>query len=112
MSIVPTPLNLLEDDVFRNGLEVVCPPHPGKKVNEGCGEVVPVRANLCGFIVPGEAVVVVVPPFSRRDDGDELVFGRVYPLVIGPEAPEMSRTVDEPRGVKGEDIPGERNVPS
>src|SRR5947209_2630561 len=63
------------------------------------------------YLVPSEAVarrarvrvVVVVPPFAERHQGDEQVIGRVVGGLEPPRPPHVRRRVDEPRRVQPND---------
>lgn len=71
----------------------------GHGIDEGSGDVEP-PAKLTGGIVLWECVVVVVEAFTHCPEGDYHVLCRVDTLVIGPHAPHVGCTVDQPGSIE------------
>jgi len=104
MRPIPRPLHPVPDDFVGHGFEVVGPSDPGEKVNKGGRQVELVVSHLCSLVVPGEGVMVVVPPFAKGPECDGFVLCRVDVLVIGSIPPHVSSTVHEPSGVEVEAV--------
>lgn len=75
---VSSPLHPIRHHAFPHRFTIISQPYQGTKVDKQscCGQHV--VAKLCSFVVPGENVVVIVPPFAQSDEGYKHVFGRIY----------------------------------
>lgn len=60
---------------MRYGLQIVRPADPGKEIDEGGGKVGAIVAQLGGFVIPRENMMVIVPAFTEGPDGDAVTVG-------------------------------------
>uniref|UniRef100_A0A182IQ21 Uncharacterized protein n=1 Tax=Anopheles atroparvus TaxID=41427 RepID=A0A182IQ21_ANOAO len=71
-----------------------------KAVNEGGGNIEEVAAQLAGFVVPREHMVIVVPAFAQSRDRHRKVLDRANALVVRPVAKHVRHAVHEEGNVE------------
>ena len=87
------------NDLWCNQLSVGDLTKPRHDVNEHRSWV-DSPAELARAVIIGKHVVVVVPPFTEGQRGDERILGGMNCVVIRVGAPQVRGAVYQPRGVQ------------